>query len=213
MIRMKRSTARITLSTLLPQQERARMIARAARAERDSLIQSGRASPSYRTLVDGRDGAAEESIKPGGTIIYRFNTLGQAATFSLAYATARSPVLSGAYRRGWVVAVNGKPWVGAMADIPPQAEIMIVNAAPYHRKVETGAMRTIGRRIVEHLRQEVQARYPSLKAGVTYANLSGVMGGFRTPYIRKTGARRKDRAAGQPVTYPAVIITQRVGLG
>lgn len=227
-----RVTSRINVSTLLPQRERAGIIARAARAERDDLIQAGRASPSYRTLVDGRDGAAEESIKPGGVIIYRFNTLGQAAIFGLAYAAARSPVLSGAYRRAWVVMVNGKPWSGDLNDIPPFAEVVIVNSAPYHRKITTGGQRTIGRGVVEATRQEVMRRYPNLIASVAFLDLSGVIGGFKTPYILKGVARsqanvhdakrrhlgtqtvrvfRKDTKAGQPVTYPAVVIKARVG--
>lgn len=229
-----RVTSRISVNTLLPQGERAAIIARAARRERDDLIQAGRASPSYRTLVDGRDGAPEEAIRPGGVIIYRFNTIGQAAVFALAYAAARSPVgATGNYRKAWVVMVNGRPWSGDLNDIPPFAEAMIVNSAPYHRKIVTGGQRTIGRGIVEATRQEVMRRYPNLTASVAFLNLSGMIGGFPTPYILKTSgrtvaakqnarssvfraggtvlARRKDTRAGQPVTYPAVIIKARVG--
>lgn len=227
-----RVTNRVNVSTLLPQAERGRLIAGAARGERDALIQAGRASPSYRTLVDGRDGAAEESIKPGGVIIYRFNTLGQAAVFGLAYAVARSPRISGAYRRAWVVVVNGKEWRGDLNDIPPFAEVWIVNSAPYHRKITTGGQRTIGRGIVEATRQEIARRYPNLTAGVSFLDLSGVIGGFQTPYILKGDARsqavvhvarrqlagtqtvrvrRKDSAAGMAMTYPAVTITAKLG--
>lgn len=227
-----RVTNRINVSTLLPQAERGRLIAAAARGERDALIQAGRASTSYRTLVDGRDGAAEESIKPGGVIIYRFNTLGQAAVFGLAYAVARSPRISGAYRRAWVVVVNGKEWRGDLNDIPPFAEVWIVNSAPYHRRIDTGGQRTIGRGIAEATRQEVMRRYPNLTVGVSFLNLSGVIGGFQTPYILKGIARsqaerwaahrrlygtqtvrvwRKDSAAGQAMTYPAVTLWAKAG--
>lgn len=227
-----RVTNRISLSTLLPQAERARMIAGAARQERDALIQAGRASPSYRTLVDGRDGAAEESIKPGGVIIYRFNTLGQAAVFGLAYAVARSPRLSGAYRRAWVVVANGKEWKGDLNDIPPFAEVWIVNSAPYHRSITTGGQRTIGRGVVEATRQEIMRRYPNLTAGVAFLDLSGVIAGFKTPWVLKgrarsqavvhaarrrvagtltVGSRRKDSQAGKTVTYPAVVIKAKAG--
>lgn len=227
-----RVTSRINVSTLLPQAERARVIAGAARDERDALIQSGRASSSYRTLVDGRDGAAEESIKPGGVIIYRFNTLGQAAVFGLAYAVARSPRVSGDYRRAWVVVANGKEWRGDLNDIPPFAEVLIVNSAPYHRKITTGGQRTIGRGVVEATRQELLRRYPNLTASVAFLDLSGVIGGFKTPYVLKGAARsqavvhsakrkmagtqtvavrRKDSKAGLAVTYPAVVISARVG--
>jgi len=225
--------AKITPSALLPQSERAKIIARAARAERDGLISGGQASPIYRTLVDGRDNAPEESIKPGGAIIYRFNTLGQAAIFGLAFARERSPAVSGTYKRSWFVAVNGVAWSGDLNDVPSDAQVMIVNAAPYHRKIHTGAMQTIGRGICEATRQAVRKRFPNLDAGIIFADLSGTVAGWKLPYVLQTGgrtraaaqnnrssvfraggtvlARRKDTAAGQKMRYPAVLVTARSG--
>ncbi len=210
MMTVKRS-ARITPSTLLPQAERAKIIAAAARTERDAMISRGEASPIYRTLVDGRDGAPEESIKPGGAIIYRFNTLGQAAIFGLSFARERSPVLSGTYKRSWFVAVNGVPWDGNLREVPSDAQVMIVNAAPYHRKVETGAQRGLGRGICEAIRKAVRQRFPNMEAAVIFTDLSGEAAGWRLPYVLKRGGRRKDARAGQPIRYPAVLLTVRAG--
>lgn len=208
-------TSRVTASTLLPQAERARIIARAARGERDGLIRAGQASPQYRTLVDGRDNAPEESIRPGGAIIYRFNTLGQAAIFALAFARERSPALSGTYRRSWFVAVNGKAWDGNLNDVPLDAAVWVVNAAPYHRKIHTGAMQTIGRGICDATRQAVRTRFPNMNASIIFADLSGTAAGWKLPYILQTNGggrgRRKDTAAGQPMKYPAVVLTAREG--
>lgn len=231
MISVRRTTT-LRASTLLPQAERGRILARAARAERDDLIAKRQASPFYRTLVDGREGVSEEMIRPGGAIIYRFNTLGQAALFGLAFARERSPVLSGAYRRGWVVAVNGKPWSMDLRDIPAHAEVVLVNAAPYGRKIDTGGQRTIGRGIAEATRQAVMKRFPNITAGVTFMRLTGAMGGFQTPYVLKGNSRsqavkhaarrqhagsltvkvwRKDTRAGEVMTYPAITLRAREG--
>ncbi len=230
-----RRMARITPDVLLPQSERAKIIAASARAERDSLIGSGQASPIYRTLVDGRDNAPEESIKPGGAIIYRFNTLGQAAIYSLAFARERSPAISGTYKRSWFVAVNGKPWSGDLNEVPSYADVMIVNAAPYHRKIHTGAMKTIGRGICEAVRQSVRKRFPNLDAEVVFADLSGQFGEWHLPYVLRSNAKpipavqnerssayragrknlaiRRGRRKGDALTYPAVLLSPRKGFG
>lgn len=131
--------------------ERARRIAALARRERDALIASGRASDRYETSVNGVRGAAEETIRPGGAIVYSFIPISRAVTFAVAFLIARSPPPSGrppnartgktgSFRDTWMVSVAGAPPVLASsfdpAGIPAGAEVLIFNEQPYARKVD-----------------------------------------------------------------------------
>lgn len=62
-----------------------------ARATRDRLIAEGRFPRAFTTLVNGIEGAAEETIRPGGAIVYEGQVLGPAVAFALAFLRDRSP--------------------------------------------------------------------------------------------------------------------------
>lgn len=186
------------------------VLAGVARKGRDELIRRGEAPTSYRTFVDGREGAREEAVRPDGTIVYRFNLLPAAVGFALALCVARSPVRSGRYRKSWFVMVNGRRWTGDMDAIPADATVFVTNDQPYSRKIDTGAMKLkVPPGIVEAARQAVQRQYPFIRAERDFLLLPG--DGKRGGYVLRThgGSRRKDRQAGQRLTYPALVL--RVG--
>lgn len=178
---------------------------------RDDVVRRGDAPPSWITYVDGRRGVPEASVRPDGAILYRFNLLGLAAAYAVAFCKARSPVKSGAFRRAWAVVVDGKPWTDDLNDIPADAEIMVVNPLPYARKVEVGAMKMkVPPGIVEGARLATRRQYPTLEVDSVYVNIpSGLFA--RAPWILKNaaGSRRKDRQSGMPITYPALIMSER----
>lgn len=216
--------------TLSPAALSANLAATAIRT-RDALVASGDAPKPWTTYVDGRRGAPEASVRPDGAIVYRFNVLGLCAAFALAFVRARSPVASGAFRKAWAVVLDGKPYAGDLNDIPAAGQIMIVNPLPYARKVEVGGMlMSVPPGIVEAARLATRRQYPTLAIDSIYANIpAGLFAG--APYVlkrqgvdsglsfsKKTGwsrrhapklTRRKDRAAGQPITYPALLISER----
>lgn len=212
-----------------------RHLATVAREARDELIREGSAPDSYETFVDGRRGAAEETVRPDGAIVYRFNLLGQAARLALDAAVRLSPRESGDFAAAWTVAVNGRLWTGDLADIPTDAEVMVVNPLPYARKIETGAMprMSVPPGIVERVKLQVNRRFPTMQASVTYVHLPSIFGrpGYPTPYIlrgrkrsfavahiariranggRSVATNRKDSRAGEQITYPALSITARL---
>lgn len=206
------------------------VLATVARQKRDELIASGNAPPAYQTFVDGREGAPEESVRPDGAILYRFNLLGQAVAFALTYCLARSPVESGAYRRAWFVAVDGRRWDGDLNDIPAGSEVLVTNPMPYARKIDVGGMRMkMPPQIVEGARQQVMHKFPTLSAQRTMVTLPSDVApaGVEVPYILRGHSRsrakryaarrllagtdtiavsRKDTAKGQQMTYPALVI-------
>lgn len=204
-------------------------LATEAKRLRDEVIAAGDAPNSYRTFVDGREGAPETSVRPDGSIRYKFNLLGLAVLYALTLCIARSPVKDGDYKRAWQVIVGGKPWAGNIEDIPGDAEAMIVNPLPYARKIDVGAVRmSVPPQIIEAARQSSRRRYPTLNFERAFVTIPpGVFPG--APYILKGHAHRvraiannrsrahregraflmprKDTMAGQKMTYPALVIT------
>lgn len=185
-------------------------LAEAAIRQRDALVRSGDGATSWDTYVDGKKGAQEYSVKPNGVILYHFNALPEAAIQAVTLAMQRSPVRSGRYRRAWLVVVNGKVWSEDLSAIPSGSEVMVLNPQPYARKMDTGGMKTsVPPGIVEYVRQRILRRFPTLKVERAFVNIpSGMISG--APWIlRRSSGRSQARQAGQPITYPALILTQR----
>lgn len=95
---------------------------------------------SFTRYVDGREGAAEETVRTGGVIVYRYPRLELVAQFAMETLFDLSPVLSGAYRTSHMLFLNGAP-VSNLKGWKPGDEISITNPLPYARKIEVGAMR------------------------------------------------------------------------
>jgi hypothetical protein len=207
-------------------------VATYARAQRDVLIRQGVASPVYITFTDGVESAPEEKVKlDEGTIAYLFSNINEAIVYALARARELSPVKSGEYKDSWFVALDGIPFIGNIADIPKGSRVIITNKQRYHRKIDTGGQITsVPPGITEAVRQAVMRRYPGLQVDREFVTIPGdpplkgmgvesglsyVRAGRKKKgnWVRKRAprpARAKDRRAGQPLTYPAVIISERV---
>jgi hypothetical protein len=205
----------VLVDRALPESRQRQIAADYARGIRDGLIASGRAPRRFTTTVDGREGAAEESVRlDGGRIRYEFSTFGQAVAFALDYLQERSPVLTGEYKRSWLVLVGGSPWRQSVADIPGDADVTITNDRPFHRLLELGSNGKASARRVRRVKYknrrgfertklltstsdcaaEVQRRWPDLFLARQFVRLSG--GKNDVPYRAKSGE----------ITYPAVII-------
>jgi hypothetical protein len=110
-----RRSVQVFVNQNLTPDAQSKMLASAARAGRDDLIRTGRASPTYATFVDGQQGASEDQVKPGGAIVYRFQVLGEAAAFAMAYLRARSPVRGGTFRDSWIYAIGADGYTSGPA--------------------------------------------------------------------------------------------------
>ena len=207
---VRRSVA-VQLSSLVKPADMGRLFAAKAREVRDALIAEGRAPAMFETFVDGRAGAAEETVRvPDGVILYRFNVLGEAAAYALAYAQSRSPVRGGEYRASWIVLVDGRLWTGSLRSIPAGMTVAVTNTAPYHRKIDAGGQRTIGQKIVEETRQATAKRFPILLVERQFWTLPGgyvLKGHRRTRPATRAHRTRVDRMPGQPLTYPTIVIS------
>jgi len=211
----------------------ARLLAQRARAELSAAIQSGRASPQYERIVNGRRGAIEESVVPPGPIVYVFANWRLVIDATLAELRKRQPrAVTGAFDRSWIVLVNGRP-VTSYEGIPGNAEVAITNVQPYVRKAEAGKLGVPRRRLFDGTKRAMSRRFTGMDSAapfdfeVRYLSLGSGIHPL-VPYVLKGGGprvraaqngrssafragreflvRRRDREAGAALTYPAIII-------
>lgn len=204
--------------------------AQRVRADVAEEIAAGRAAKRFTRYVDGREGADERAVKPGGTILYEFGMMPEIAAFALAFLQARSPtgpmptggsrLYNKPYRESFYASVGGRfirPGEFAPASVPEDGELIFGNVQPYSRKAD---VQLVGRK---PLRFNVP---PGIFADAARA-VNRTFGNFvtaRAVYsmtfpgqyrIKESQARSGSRAhnvkrwAGSLVESPALIISQR----
>lgn len=193
-------------------ERRSAALATAARTGVAELIRTGHASPKYRRFVDGTEGRDESSVRPDGTIAYRFGYMGEVVAFALAYVRDRGPIRDGKWRRSLTVAVNGRPIPAAQFNpdsVPEDATILCYSPLDYSRKVDVqlvGGKRLrfkVPPGIFDDAARAVRGRFGNL---VNAQRLYTVR--FAGEGTRKGGRRRKD-GAGRRLEYPALEISPR----
>src|SRR4051812_45595241 len=189
------------------------VVAQTARQRRDDLVRSGFLSGSYRTFVDGRYGAAEETVKLNrGEIIYLFSGLAAAVAFAVGYIKGISPVLSGDFQDSWFITVDGAAWDRSFSLIPAGSVVVLTNFAPYARILEQGRKKARrpghkrGRFMTEAARLAIKKEFPNLLVERVFVNLAIGPGrhGWKVPYVLLRGENK-----GTVINYPAVRISER----
>lgn len=159
-----------------------------AKREHGRVMAAGPRPVSFVRIVDGREGAAEETVRPAGVIVYRYPRLEMVAQFAMETLYDLSPVgppERGHYRDAHTLVVEGvavtnlKRWRSGQ-------EIVITNLMPYARKIEVGAMtmRVPGSaRVYQQARRKVMARYGNLaRVEFTYRAFAGSGGDAKLRY-------------------------------
>ncbi|WP_454917311.1 hypothetical protein [Xanthobacter sediminis] len=189
-------------------------LAKLAKEERDGAIKRGEASPIYDTFVNGVRGAAEETVRAPGPILYVFSYWQPVIDFTLDFLRRRSPDKSGRYKASHSVMI-GSQFIQPEAEIGADEEVTIVSTVPYSRKIEVGHMQmSVERGVYVDARKAVMQRFAGLMnvkaTQILLPNgyiLKGVFRrGFR-PYARTK--LRKDTEAGARMTYPAIIMKMK----
>ncbi len=201
-------------------------------AELGDVIQSGEGTRVHTRFVNGREGAAETTVRAPGPIVYQFAWWGDLIRDALAELVKRSPKRSGRYRNSFIVLANQTP-VSDYDNIPGNAEVIIFNAQPYTRKVEVGAMSmsvppyhfdsanaALRRKYGTKGSFSIMTRFLTIRSGIDprvpyilrgeharryNAQRGAIKAGARISSASRL-ARRRDRDAGQPITYPALVI-------
>lgn len=192
----------------LSEEAASRKLASFARRERDRFLHeragTSGVAPRFRVFVNGREGASEDTVKPPGPIVYRFDFGREAAQYVIEFLQARSPKDSGLYASSHRL-IQGGSYVEPAAvrlDLP----FTVVNVQPYSRKIEVGAMRmSVPPHVYEDAAQAFRRRYGNLvNVRVVYVELTG--GYVLKGHGRSAKARKR---AGQPMRYPALQVTPR----
>lgn len=178
-----------------------------ARESVAEVIGSGLAPAEYDRYVNGRLGLSEDAVQLPGPIIYVFQNWQLVINTAFEELQKRVPRKSGRYAASFIATVNGTPVVN-FNEIENGAEVIIINAQPYTRKMESGANGATGRRHFDLSKAALNRRFRgAFNAQVAYLSVSAGVDP-RVPYILKRSAgKRKDRQAGMPITYPALMIT------
>ncbi|TPJ60826.1 hypothetical protein [Mesorhizobium sp. B2-6-1] len=177
-------------------------VAKFAREEIARVVASGEGSPNFDRYVNGRAGAAEESVQAPGPILYVFNWWADIITAALEELVKRSPRKSGRYARSFLVVVGGRTVVTDFTKLRGDAEVIIFNPQPYTRRIETGSMSlSVPARHFETARGALRRRFGnSYRVEMKFVEVpSGIS--TMAPYRLRTGER-----AGAMLTYPALVM-------
>lgn len=168
------------------------------------------AVPPHETFVDGRRGAALESVSPNGTIVFEFDLASDLFAYIDLLLITHAPVRRGQFRRSFVLLADGVEVDPQAARLPDAQEYVYVNTQPYARKIERGlspqapdgvfeAVATLAARRLGNLAR-IRFGFRSLTGGAVadWAARTNMKAG------KRKGFRRRDWLTRQP----AIIITK-----
>lgn len=197
-------------------------VAAAARQGEKDIVASQQARrgvpPGVLSAVDGVQGRPYEEVKPAGVIVQLYDYRAEVVYALFRELTARSPVLSGKYRRSHFAMLDGVALdpltVPVAARIGKVQRIVVTNREPYSLKLELGLKRDgspFVRQVEPHIYESAAAAVRREFSSVTKIRFATTQ--LPDGYVIKTWGRssaktRKDRRRG-PGTghfYPAVII-------
>lgn len=172
--------------------------------------------PPHETFVDGRNGAALESVKPNGVIVFEFEVMADMFGYIDLLLIKHSPVRSGRYRRSHILLADGIEVDPEAAVLPDAQEFVYVNAQPYARKIERPRAQS---------KQSPDGVYEAVAAMASkrFGNIARIRFGFRSlvggavgAWAETAGVKSGQRGRNQPgskrrdwlTRQPAIIITR-----
>lgn len=137
--------------------------------------------PPRKTFVDGREGAALETVRPGGVIVAEWELITDVLLWIAADLIAHSPVgrteagdkHPGLYKKSHTLFADATE-VSVGEQIPPASEYVFMNMLSYSRKIERGSSRQFDR-VYEGTAQRARGRFGNVAK--IYFTFRGVVGG------------------------------------
>jgi hypothetical protein len=120
--------------------------------------------PRFETFVDGRGGAAIETVKPDGSIVFEFDLLRDLAIWIDAQLKRFSPVRTGRYRRSHLIFADG-----AQLDDPKRLpmdtrEIVFIPSVEYARRIEAGSSKQAPNGVYQAVAALARSRFGRIAA-------------------------------------------------
>ncbi|RWC28813.1 hypothetical protein [Mesorhizobium sp.] len=197
---------RIATAGLEPE-EINRTVAAFAKSEVRRVIAEGLAAPTYVRFVNAVEGAAEDSYRAPGAIVYEFTNWALVVNAALAELQKRSPRKSGRFASSFIVIAGGRSVVADFTKIRSDAEIIITNFQPYVRKAEVGMLGVAERYLFAGTARVMANRF---RGAFTFTSKfldvpAGIHSGM--PY-RLKGHGSNDRISRKSgvLSYPSIII-------
>lgn len=155
--------------------------------------------PPHETFVDGKPGAAVETVRPDGVIVFEFEMLQDIFAAIGEMLVRASPIRTGRYSRSFLFLADGVV-VEPGAVVPEASEYLFVNTMPYSRKIERGLSSQSPDGVFQAVAAVASRRYSNL-ASITYAFVTlqtGMIDDWaRTSSARRLAGRRKSKAAAE----------------
>lgn len=215
-------------------------LAKFARTQVAEVIASGAGSTVYDRFVNGRPGVSEDLVEAPGPIVYSFVWWEQLIGFALAYLRGRAPRLSGRYANSFIVMVGGRrvaedtelPAIAEVVITNTQPYSRKLHMAAVSKRAAAKRVRAAGGKmraanpLFEQTRQQIFRTFPGLiDADVKFLPLPGgyVLKGRQRVIAAKQNrkssayragrarlASRRDRVAGEQMTYPSLVMRMRL---
>lgn len=189
----------LMISEELSPQARAQQFAKYAGEQIEDAKQTNRQIlgrlPHYTISVDGRQGAALETVRPNGYVLAEFELFNDVLAWIGDQLEKHSPVKSGRYRKSHTIFADGVE-VELGGVIPEASEFVFINTLPYARKIERGESSQAPDGIYQVVATLARRRFGNIaKIGFSYRTaISGsIVGGL-------VGNRSEQR-------NPAIIVT------
>lgn len=185
----------VTVNEALSPKARSEAVAAFARGRLAEALDANRKAVGgitpYEQFVDGRAGAALESVNPDrGRIVFEFELVSDVLAWIVATLIERSPRGpaggAGTYRDAHQIFADGRA-VEIGGQLPIAGEYSVANLVPYARKLEIAKTRSgrdflisVPNRIYERTAKDARSRFGNVaKIGFTYRGYAGggVVGG------------------------------------
>lgn len=205
----------------LSPEAQSRQVAAMARQLRDEAAATNRAltgqESTWTTIVDGKAGATEETVKVPGRIDYDFDAGSDVVSFVVGLIAKTAPKRSGRYAKSLAIYADGVEveTVGGTLDAE---EIIVVSTVAYARKIERGRKGYAPGGVFEGVAAMAMSRYGNM-ASIKFTFAAPLGGGTHLEaWASKTKQTRKRFSGGSKAEAsrtawnrrnPAILIRMR----
>jgi len=195
---LDRDISLIIAEELSPEAQ-SRQVAAMARQLRDEAVATNRAltgeEPTWTIIVDGRAGAAEETVKVPGRIDYEFDAGADVVAYVVGLIAKTAPKRSGRYAKSVALYADSVEVETPLAAADAE-EVIVVSTVAYARKIERGLKGYAPGAIFEGVAAMAMSRYGNM-ASIKFTFAAPLGGGTHLEaWASKTKQTRKRFKGG-----------------